>query len=76
MYDLMKKLLDIKWKEFKVKTINQELMKLAKCLCHVLTIKDKCQTMEFVLQLIFIKIASHAVKKLKSIVIIEKDCDN
>ena len=32
--------------------------------------------MEFVRQPIFIKIVSQAVKRLKKIVIIEKDCDN
>ena len=37
---LMKKLLGTKWKELKVKSINQELMKLTDYLCHVLTIKD------------------------------------
>ena len=37
---LMKKLLDTEWKEFKVKSINEELMKLTKYLFHVLAIKD------------------------------------
>ena len=37
----MKKLLDAKWKEFKVKSINKEHRKLTKYLCHVLAIKDK-----------------------------------
>ena len=32
--------------------------------------------MEFVRWLIFIKIVSRAVKRLKKIVMIEKDCDN
>ena len=44
-------------------------MKLTKYLCHVLTIKDMCQMMEFVRWLIFIKIVSQVVKRLK------KDCD-
>ena len=36
------KLWDTKWKEFKVKRINKELMKLTKYLCYVFTIKDTC----------------------------------
>ena len=40
MLYLIQKLLDIKWKEFKVKNINWEHMKLIKYLYHVLTIKD------------------------------------
>ena len=32
--------------------------------------------MEFILWVIFIKIVSHAVKRLKKIVIIKKDCVN
>ena len=43
-------------------------MKLTKYLCHVLTIKDMCQMMEFVCWLIFIKIVPQAVE-------IQKDCD-
>ena len=66
---LMKKLLETKLKEFKVKSINQELMKLAKYLCHVLTIKDTYQMMEFIRWLIFIKIVLQVVKRLKKIVI-------
>ena len=53
-------------------------MKLTKYVCHVLTIKDMCQMMEFVRWLIFIKVVSQVVikkKRLKTIVIIEKDCD-
>ena len=40
IFYLIKKLLDTKWKEFKVKSINQEHIKLIKYICHVLTIKD------------------------------------
>ena len=43
-------------------------MKLTKYICHVLTIKDMCQMMEFVCWLIFIKIVPQAVE-------IQKDCD-
>ena len=53
-------------------------MKLTKYVCHVLTIKDMCQMMEFVRWLIFIKVVSQVVikkERLKTIVIIEKDCD-
>ena len=73
------KIIRHKRKEFKVKRLNQELMKLTKYLCHALTIKDACQMMEFVHWLIFIKIVSQVVikkKRLKKIVIIEKNCDN
>ena len=48
-------------------------MKLIKYLCHALMIKDKNQMIEFILQLIFIKIASQFVKKLKKIVPIKKN---
>ena len=58
---LMKKL-----KEFKVKNINQEHMKLTKYLDHVSTIKYMSQMMEFIRWLIFIKIVSQAVKRLKN----------
>ena len=51
-------------------------MKLTKCLCHILMTKDTCQMMEFVRWLIFIKTVSQVVKRLKKIVINEKDCDN
>ena len=61
-------------------------MKLAKYLCHFLTIKDMCQMIAFVRWLIFIKIVSEDVKRfkkiviknivIKKIVIIEKDCDD
>ena len=61
-------------------------MKLAKYLCHFLTIKDMCQMIAFVRSLIFIKIVSQDVKRFKKIVIknivtkkiviIEKDCDD
>ena len=51
-------------------------MKLTKYLCHALTIKDTCWMIEFVPSLIFIKIVSLAVKRLKKIVMIEKDCGN
>ena len=53
-------------------------MKLKKYLCHVLTVKDMSQMMEFVRWLVFIKIVSQAVKTLKKfvmIVMIEKDCN-
>ena len=33
----------------KMKSLNQELMKLIKYLCHVLTLKDMCQMMEYIL---------------------------
>ena len=77
----MKKLLDTKGKEFKVKSINKELMTLTKYLWYVLTIKDMCQRMEFICWFILIKIVSQAVKRLKKIlvkkiVIIEKGHDN
>ena len=56
-------------------------MKLTEYLYHVLMIKDMCQMMEFVRWLIFIKILSQAVKRLKKIVIkkiviVEKRRDN
>ena len=44
-------------------------LKLTKYLCHVLTIKDTRQMMEFVRWLIFINIVSQVVKRLKKIVI-------
>ena len=53
-------------------------MKLNKYLCHVLTVKNMSQMMEFVCWLIFIKIVPQAVKRLKKfvmIVMIEKDCN-
>ena len=40
MFYLIKELLSIKWKEFKVKNTNWEHMKLTKYLYHVLKIKD------------------------------------
>ena len=46
-----------------------------KYLCHVLTIKDTCQMMEFIRWVIFIKIVLQAVKIFKKILIIKKDCD-
>ena len=49
VFYLIKKLLDRKEKEFKVKNINQEHTKLIKYLYHVLTIKDMCQMIEFIL---------------------------
>ena len=52
---------------------------MTKYLCHVVTIKDTCQMMEFVRWLIFKKIVSQVVKrfKKKKIVIIKKeDRDN
>ena len=51
-------------------------MESKKYLDHVLTIKDMCYVMEFVRWVIFIKIVSKAAKRLKKIVIIEKDCND
>ena len=46
--------------------IKQELMKLIKHLYHVLMIKDLYQMMEFILQLIFIKIVTkNVIMKMK-----------
>ena len=56
-------------KKFKVKSINQEHMQLIKYLCYVLPIKDMCQMIEFVRQLIFKEVVSQVVKRLKKIVI-------
>ena len=42
VYGKTMKLLDINWKEIKVKNINEENMKLTKYVYHVLTIKDMC----------------------------------
>ena len=50
--------------------------KTDKHLCCVLMIKDTCQIMEFVRWLIFMKIVSQVVKRLKKIAMIEKDWDN
>ena len=54
-----------------------------KYLCHVLTIRDTCQMIEFVRWFIFIKIVSQVVKRLKKIVMkkilikkTEQGCDN
>ena len=44
-------------------------MKLTKYLCHVLTIKDMCQMMEFVRWHIFVK-SCNKIEEIK------KDCDN
>ena len=73
-------------KRIQVKSKNQELMELTKYLCHILTIKDTCQMMEFIRWLIFLKKVSQVVKRLQKtvikiiviekIVIIEKNCDN
>ena len=67
-----------------MKRIQSEKHKLGtyeikKTLCHVLTIKDMRQMMEFIRWLIFIKIVLEVVKRLNKIVIkktviIEKDC--
>ena len=57
----------IQSKEHKLET--QEIEKIS-LLC--LTIKDMCLMMEFVPWLIFIKIVSQVVKRLKKIVMIEK----
>ena len=43
-------------------------MKLTKCLCQVLTIKDMSYMMEFIRWFIFIKIVSQIVKGFKKIV--------
>ena len=47
-------------------------MKLTKYLCDVLRIKGMCQMMEFIHQLIFIKIVLQVVKRFKQIVIKKK----
>ena len=47
-------------------------MKLKKYLCHVLTIKDTCQMMEFICWLIFITIVLQVVKRFKNFVIRKK----
>ena len=49
-------------------------MKFTKYLYHVLTIKDMCVDMEFILWVIFTKILSQGII-IKKIVIIEKDHD-
>ena len=72
----MKKSSDTKSKEFKVKIINEEHMKLTKYFYNVLTITDICQMTGFVSWFIFIKIVSQTVKRLKKILIIEKDCND
>ena len=64
--------------------IKQELMKLIKHLYHVLMVKDLYQMMEFILQLIFIKIVIKNVIRMKMKIIIimimkienENDNDN
>ena len=74
---LIKKLLGIKLREYKLKSIKQEPMKLTKCHYHAFMIKDMYQMMKFILWLIFIKIV--IIKKNydhRDIVITEKDCDN
>ena len=72
----IEKIIRHKIKEFKVKSINQEHLKLTKYLCTALTIKDMCQMMKFVRWLIFIKIMLQVLKRLKKTLIIEKDCNN
>ena len=52
-------------KRIQAKNIKQELMKLIKYLYHALMIKDLCQIMEFILQLIFIKIVIKNVIRMK-----------
>ena len=64
-----------------LKSIIQEQMKLTKHPCHVLTIKDMCQTIEFIRWLFFHKNSVKGCKEIKKdcgkhIVMIEKDCDN
>ena len=64
-----------------MKRIQSKKHKLSKYLCFVLTIKDTCQIIEFTRWLIFIKIVSGVVKRLKKIVtkkivIIEIDYNN
>ena len=49
-------------------------MKLTKYLYHVLTIKDMCVDMEFILWVIFTKIVSQVII-IKKIMIIETDHD-
>ena len=51
-----KKIIKHKMKRIQAKKHKQELMKFIKYLYHVLMIKDLFQIMEFILQLIFIKI--------------------
>ena len=61
-------------------------MKLTKYLCNALAIKGTFQMMEFICWLIFMKIVSQVVKRLKKFVIkktvikktvtIEKNCNN
>ena len=58
--------------KIKAKSINQVLMKLTKYLCHVLTVKDVCQIMEFIGWITVIKIMLQVVKRLKKIVIKKK----
>ena len=48
-------------------------MKLIKYLDHALMIKENYQMMEFILQLILIKIASQVAKKLQMVVPIKKN---
>ena len=77
MFYLIKKLLDVKRREYKLKRIKQEPMKLIKYHYLALIIKDMYQMMKFILWLIFIKIV--IIKKNydhRDIVITEKDCDN
>ena len=50
--------------KYKLRNIKQKLMKLIKNLYHVLMIKDLYQMMEFIFELIFIKI------------VIKKDCND
>ena len=71
-----KKIIRHKMKRIQSKKHKLGTYEIGKIFCHVLTIKDMCQMMEFVRWLIFIKIVSQAVKRLKKIVMIEKDCDN
>ena len=74
MFCLIKKLLELKCKDFKAKSINQELVELTNYLCHVLMIKDMCQMMEFIRWLNFTNcknIKKDCDKKER----IRKDCD-
>ena len=63
MFYLIKKLLDIKGKKFKVKNINQEHMKLIKYHYNASMIKDLFQMIKFIRWLIFIEIV--IIKKLR-----------
>ena len=70
MFCLIKKLLDTKWKEFKVKNIKQELMKLTKL--SLSCFDDKT----FVLDYEIHTLAYFHKDSFTSCTKIEKDCDD